>query len=58
MKLHAKYFEKIKNNEKTFEIRLNDEKRNLLCLNDLIKFSNRENNEELIVKIINLVKKE
>lgn len=38
MKLHLDPFEKIKSGEKTFEFRLNDEKRKLLNVGDRIVF--------------------
>ena len=38
MKLRAIYFNKIKNGEKIYEIRLNDEKRKLIDVGDVITF--------------------
>ena len=54
MKLNNKPFEKIKKGTKTIELRLNDEKRQLLKVNDFIEFTNITNNEKLLVKIENL----
>ena len=51
MKLNNGPFEQIKNGTKTIELRLNDEKRQLLKPNDLIEFTNRSNGEKLLVKI-------
>ena len=39
---------------KTIELRLNDEKRQLLKIKDLIEFTNRETLEQLLVEIENL----
>jgi len=48
-------FENIKNGIKTMEIRLNDEKRQQIKLNHIIKIINRENeNETLFVRVIGL----
>ena len=38
MKLQPEFFEKIKNGEKTYEIRLNDEKRQQINIGDLVVF--------------------
>ena len=54
MKLHNGPFERIKNGTKTIELRLNDEKRQLLKIKDLIEFTNRANNEKILVEIENL----
>lgn len=51
MKLNNDPFERIKNGTKTIELRLNDEKRQLLKINDLIEFTNRANNEKMLVNI-------
>ena len=51
MKLNNEPFINIKNGTKTIELRLNDEKRKLLKINDLIEFTNRDTNEKLLVKI-------
>jgi ASC-1-like (ASCH) protein len=54
MKLNNDPFEKIKSGEKTIELRLNDEKRQLLKVNDIIEFTNRDTGEKLRTLIINL----
>ena len=54
MKLNNDPFEKIKSGEKTIELRLNDEKRQLLKVNDIIIFTNRDTGEKLSALIINL----
>ena len=51
MKLNNEPFEKIKNETKTVELRLNDEKRQLLSVKDLIEFTNRNTNEKILVEI-------
>ena len=38
MKLQPEFFEKIKNGEKTYEIRLNDEKRQQINIGDIVVF--------------------
>lgn len=54
MKLNNGPFKNIKNGTKTIELRLNDEKRQLLKTKDLIEFTNRETLEQLLVEIENL----
>ena len=54
MKLNNGPFERIKNGTKTIELRLNDEKRQLLKIKDLIEFTNRTNDEKILVEIENL----
>ena len=54
MKLNNGPFESIKNGTKTIELRLNDEKRQLLKVKDKIEFTNRETGEKLLVEVINL----
>lgn len=49
-------FKLIKKGTKTVELRLNDEKRQLLNVNDLIEFTNRLTKEKILVKIENLYK--
>ncbi len=56
MKLNKGPFEKIKNGTKTIELRLNDEKRQLLKIKDIIEFTNRETLEKLLVEIEDLYK--
>ena len=52
MKLNNGPFKKIKDGTKTIELRLNDEKRQLLKEKDLIEFTNRETLEQMLVEII------
>ena len=54
MKLNNGPFKNIKNGTKTIELRLNDEKRQLFKIKDLIEFTNRETLEQLLVEIENL----
>ena len=54
MKLKKSPFELIKSGTKTIELRLNDEKRQLIKVGDLIEFTNIITNETLTVKVINL----
>ncbi len=54
MKLNNGPYMNIKNGTKTIELRLNDEKRQLLKVKDLIEFTNRETLEQMLVEIENL----
>lgn len=54
MRLHNTPFELIKNQTKTIEMRLLDEKRSLIKQNDIIEFENRKNNEKIETKVIAL----
>jgi len=54
MNLEPASFESIKNKTKTIEMRLNDEKRSKIQLNEMIEFVNVKTNESLLVKVINL----
>ena len=54
MNLNNGPFERIKNGTKTIELRLNDEKRQLLKIKAMIEFINRINNEKMLVEIKNL----
>lgn len=54
MKLNNGPYVNIKNGTKTIELRLNDEKRQLLKIKDLIEFTNRETLEKMLVEIQNL----
>ena len=54
MKLDNGPYTSIKNGTKTIELRLNDEKRQLLRVKDIIEFTNRETLEKMIVEIQNL----
>ena len=47
-------FKAIKNGEKDIEVRLNDEKRMLINIGDIIEFTNMNTNERIMVKVINL----
>lgn len=47
-------FELIKNKKKNIEMRLYDERRKNIKIGDIINFTNRDNNEQLKVKVINL----
>ena len=54
--IKKKYFDLIKNKEKMIELRLFDEKRKLIKINDIITFIGSETKEELKAKVINLYK--
>ena len=54
MRLHNSPFKLIKNGTKTIELRLNDEKRRLIKVGDIIRFTNRVTLEELDAEVINL----
>ena len=54
MWLHNEPFRKIVEGTKTIELRLNDEKRQLLKEKDLIKFTNRKTLESIVVEIVKL----
>lgn len=56
MRLHKEPFELIKSGSKTIELRLNDEKRQLINVGDEITFENRSNGEKIHVKVIGLHK--
>ena len=56
MKLVDFAFNAIKNNEKDIEIRLNDEKRQLIKVGDFVEFTNLDTDEMLRVKVVNLHK--
>ncbi len=56
MKLRAIYFNKIKNGSKIYEIRLNDEKRSIIDVGDLIEFKKEpELSETLLTEVKDLV---
>ena len=56
MNLNAEPFNAIKNKTKTMEFRLYDEKRQLINLNDTIKFINlSDTNQSISVKVIGLL---
>jgi len=52
MKLREVYFDKIKNNEKIYEIRLNDEKRQLIDVGDIIIFKKEPEKVEEIRTVV------
>lgn len=54
MKLNNGPYVNIKNDTKTIELRLNDDKRQLLKIKDLIEFTNNETLEQMLVEIQNL----
>lgn len=56
MNLNNGPFNRIKDGTKTIELRLNDEKRQLLKEKDLIEFTNRKTLENLVVEIVGLYK--
>lgn len=57
MKLQKEYYDYIKNGTKRIEIRLNDEKRSKIKINDIIRFHLIDNEKEFIkVKVIGLLK--
>ena len=57
MKLQKEYYDYIKNGTKRIEIRLNDDKRSKIKINDIIKFHLIDNDDEFIkVKVIGLLK--
>lgn len=56
MKLNNEPFNSIKAGTKTIEMRLNDEKRQLLKEKDLIEFTNRDTLETLLVEVVKLHK--
>lgn len=56
MKLYQSPFEKVKNGTKSIEIRLNDEKRQLLNVGDIISFTNTSTGEVVDTEIIALHK--
>ena len=54
MNLNPKPFDLIKNRIKTIEMRLNDEKRSKIKINDIIVFQNTLNDEIMKVRVINI----
>ena len=54
MKLNPIPFEKIKNKEKTIELRLYDEKRQAVKENDLIEFTNAESGEVITARVVKM----
>ncbi len=56
MRLHKEPFELIKNGSKTIELRLYDEKRQMINIGDTITFENRSDGGKIQVKVIALHK--
>ena len=56
MRLHNEPFKLVKNGTKTIEMRLNDEKRQLIKVNDIIEFENRTTGEHILVMVVDLYK--
>lgn len=56
MKLHNEPFVGIKNGTKTIEMRLNDKKRQLIKIGDIIEFENRLTFEVIHTQVINIYK--
>lgn len=56
MKLQSAPFNNIKNGTKSIEMRLYDEKRQLLNLDDIIEFTNMQTNETINCKVEGLIK--
>lgn len=54
MRLHNGPFERIKDGTKTIEIRLNDDKRQLINIGDIIEFENRLSLEKIDVEVVGL----
>jgi len=52
MNLKEVYFDKIKSGEKTYEIRLNDEKRKLIKIGDIIVFKRQPEFKESIKTVV------
>lgn len=58
MNLWNESFNKVKNKTKTIEMRLCDEKRSIICVGDIIEFTNTKTNEICECEVINLYKYE
>lgn len=56
MKLYPSPYEKVKNQSKTIEMRLYDDKRKAVQIGDTIEFVNTGNNEIIYCKVINIYK--
>ena len=56
MRLHKGPFELIKNGSKTIELRLYDEKRQMINIGDTITFESRSDGDKIQVKVIALHK--
>ena len=55
MSLYNENFDYVKNGTKRIEIRLNDEKRKLICIGDYIEFENLDTKEKLMVRVVALL---
>lgn len=56
MKLQNKPFTMIKDGIKTIEMRLYDEKRSKININDKIEFTNALTDEKMLVRVVNIYK--
>lgn len=55
MRLHPEPFNKIKNGTKTYELRLNDDKRRALKVGDVVIFTSRATGEQIKTKVEELL---
>jgi ASC-1-like (ASCH) protein len=55
MHLHPTPFTQIKTDQKTIELRLNDEKRQLIMIGEVIEFINRETEEKIRARVVELL---
>ena len=56
MNLWDDSFKAIKEGYKTIEMRLNDEKRSIIKVNDMIEFTNTTSQEKITCRVINIYK--
>ena len=57
LKLQEKYYDYIKENKKIYEIRLNDEKRQLIKIGDIIEFKKEPDlNDSFKAKVVGLLR--
>ncbi len=54
MKLHHRPFLAIKSGRKTIEMRLNDDKRKLLNVGDMVEFTDTKTGEKLVCEVVHL----
>ena len=54
MKLEDQPFKMIKSGQKTFELRLYDQKRQVVRVGDIITFTNRKTNEKMDTKVLDI----
>ena len=52
--LASPYYEYVKNGTKIYELRVYDDKRKSIKINDLWQFSSNNNNESFITKVVNI----